>query len=205
MEMSSCILFKSASGTIEISDSQLLREEQRKEIRIDGKRSVEIDYQALHIMMLFHKEKIDYQDDPYEAVCRVPALRTPIKKMMQMMINAKTYYKAEGAFKNWLREEPETMELLYSDDLGARQLMEMISNAHPRIAHYFNSGIGTQLQYYDSNIAEGVLKYFTKQGKPCLPVHDSFIVDIKYKEELMEIMKEEYKKVMGFEGRVKEC
>ena len=185
------------------SDVHLFKEKERKELKIDGRRVVEIDYVALHIMMLYHHLGIDYQDDPYKVVSSVEYMRTPIKRMMQMMINAKTYYRAEGAFKKWLIDEPEYIDLLYQDDIDGKQLMEMISNSHPKISEYFYSGIGTELQFKDSCIAENIMKYFMKNSEACLPVHDSFIVDIKYKDELLGVMQEEYKKVMGFKGRVK--
>lgn len=55
----------------------------------------------------------------------------------------------------------------------------------------------------DSQIADNVLHYFTKKDIPCLCVHDSFIVPVKYKDELENVMKEEYRKEMGFDCVVK--
>lgn len=74
---------------------------------------------------------------------------------------------------------------------------------HIRINKFLNSDIGLTLQYKDSKIAEDILKHFTKKGIPCLPIHDSFIVPNKYKDELIETMHEVYIKHFGFKPKLK--
>ena len=177
--------------------------EERKEILINDEKTIEVDYKALHPRMIYHLEKIDYTDDPYLAVCATAAIRKPIKKLFQMMINANTRRKAVYAFEEYLAEEPAIADLLYNDGLNGWELANMILNAHKRIKDYFNTGIGVKLQFIDSQIAESILKHFTKQKIVCLCIHDSFIVPLKYQDELIEIMKREYRKRMGFEGLVK--
>jgi len=44
-----------------------------------------------------------------------------------------------------------------------------------------------------------ILERMTKEGIPALPVHDSVICPVSNKEFLMQVMMEEYEKVMGFE------
>jgi len=39
-------------------------------------------------------------------------------------------------------------------------------------------------------MAEAVLVHFTKMGEPCLPMHDSFIIDARLSRELMGAMDE---------------
>ena len=185
------------------ADYQLLNSEQRKAILINGNKTVEVDFQALHPRMLYHLKRIDYQDDPYTAVSNVKELRKPIKKMMQMMINAKTKPKAIGAFEKFLKAEPEFGNILYPIGLDARELINIIAGKHKKLHEFFNTGIGIVLQKRDSQIAESVLKYFMKKDVVCLCVHDSFIVEDKYGDELIDVMKKEYKKEMGFEGKVK--
>jgi len=107
------------------------------------------------------------------------------------------------AFKKWLDEEKEMREILNSNDLDERKLMQKIFDTHKSISSYFNSGKGVGMQYLDSCIAEAVLMHFTKQGIPCLCVHDSFIVAERYKDELGDTMKEEYKRLIGFKCKIK--
>jgi hypothetical protein len=38
-----------------------------------------------------------------------------------------------------------------------------------------------------------------EENIPCLPVHDSYIVEVQYKDTLYQVMMEEYEKIMGYE------
>ena len=49
----------------------------------------------------------------------------------------------------------------------------------------------------DSKIALSVIGYFTEKNIPILPIHDSFIVQKKYREELRKIMSESFENVTG--------
>ncbi len=119
------------------------------------------------------------------------------------MINAKNNQQAIEAFKKLLDKEGGMRDILIRNDLDERKLMRKIFDTHKAISTYFNSGRGVELQYLDSCIAEAVLMHFTKQGIPCLCVHDSFIVQERYKDELFDVMKEEYKKKIGFNCKIK--
>ncbi|MDX9710543.1 MAG: hypothetical protein RBT64_13410, partial [Trichloromonas sp.] len=61
------------------------------------------------------------------------------------------------------------------------------------------TGKGLTLQNLDSAITEDILISFMREGIPCLPVHDSYIVPARYKDRLYQKMMEAYEKVMGFE------
>jgi len=77
---------------------QSLNENKRSKILIDYKKTCEVDYSAFHARMLYHLAGINCEDDPYQMVKPEPELRPLIKKMMQMLINAKSLSKAIGAF-----------------------------------------------------------------------------------------------------------
>lgn len=64
------------------------------------------------------------------------------------------------------------------------------------IKGYLNiyTGIGLELQAIDAQMAFEIVHHFMEKGVAVLPVHDSFIVRIDYGEELVEIMKETFKK-----------
>ena len=80
-----------------------------------------------------------------------------------------------------------------------RSLLDWLKMVHAPIAEYIHSKKGLNLQYLDSQITEAILMSMTKQGIPCLPVHDSYVVPAQHEAELQEAMMEEYRKVMGFE------
>jgi hypothetical protein len=175
----------------------------RKLILINEYPVVECDYKAIHPRMCYHLLKIEYKEDPYSAVCDKDELREPTKKLMNMMINVDSDLRAIMAFKKWIKEEEGMRDIVERNDLDERKLMQKIFDAHKTISKFFNSGKGVELQYLDSCIAEVVLMHFTKQGIACLCVHDSFIVEERYKNELGEVMKEEYKKLIGFRCKIK--
>jgi hypothetical protein len=55
----------------------------------------------------------------------------------------------------------------------------------------------------DSQIAERVMLRLLAKGIPCLPVHDSFIVDRQSTKELHQAMDEAYSALMGRSAKLK--
>jgi hypothetical protein len=157
---------------------------------------IELDYSALHIRMLYHKEKIRYSDDPYEILCNSHDERKMYKLVQLISINAKNKEKAIQAMRDQFRKNninhKLTNEALYS-------LLEKFKTAHKPIEKYLTSGVGIELQNTDSHITDNILNSFVKDGIPILPVHDSFIVEAGCEGLLWKRMAEEYEKVMGFE------
>ncbi len=168
----------------------------RRYIRINGNPTVELDYSALHIRMLYHLESKNYTADPYSLLCQDQSERIVHKLANLVAINAGSEKTAVGGIRKKFREEG------VSYDLTDKALMKLICNfkeAHKPIAHYLCSGIGRQLQNKDSHIAAAILNRLTRDGIPCLPVHDSFIVEAEYEDTLHQVMIEEYEKIMGFQ------
>ena len=61
------------------------------------------------------------------------------------------------------------------------------------IAQWLSTGEGTRLQREDSDLAVDVLAKMSAIGVVTLPMHDSFIVQRKNKEVLMEAMTKSYR------------
>jgi len=78
----------------------------------------------------------------------------------------------------------------------AKPLMEKFLKIHEPIEKYLCSGnkTGMKLMNKDSKITLYVCKYFTDKNIPILPVHDSFIVQAQYKQELKAVMDKAYSK-----------
>ena len=55
----------------------------------------------------------------------------------------------------------------------------------------------------DSQIAERVMLKLLAKGIPCLPVHDSFIVDRESTKELRQVMDDAYSALMGRSAKLK--
>ena len=61
----------------------------------------------------------------------------------------------------------------------------------------FKDQIWKQLQYLDSTIALRVLERLVRQNITCIPIHDSFIVQSRYKNDLKITMHEAFQSVFS--------
>ncbi|MBI9081851.1 MAG: hypothetical protein JEY79_19180 [Pseudodesulfovibrio sp.] len=175
----------------------MLRKYMRKDILIDGQPTVEIDFSAFHILMLYHREGIEYQGDPYTA-CEGPELRQIYKAVGLIAINAESERKARGAIQSELRDRglraPRRHEPI-------KTLVMKFREAHPAIAHHLFSDVGVTLQNIDSEIMNAILVWLMDKGILGLSVHDSVIVAKQHAAFTKEVMTKEYWKVTGFEPR----
>lgn len=171
----------------------------RRHILINGKPTVELDYSALHIRMLYHLENIDYTDDPYMTFCASDGERIIHKLAILAAINAQDENLTLMGIRNKFREDGIPYDLT---NKSLQHLIDDFRTAHKPIAHYLCSSIGRELQNKDSFIAEAILTRLTRDGIPCLPVHDSFIVEVQHKDTLYQVMIEEYEKKMGFQPQI---
>jgi len=181
---------------------QMLSKEERSWIRINGNPVVEIDYKCFHPRMLYHELGIDIKGDLYEMVHPDIQLRQAIKKMLNIMINCNGDYNAVEAFKDNLLKEENEAEIqiaMLNHRFDEWDLISMIKRAHQPLNDFFGSNIGIQKQYKDSIIAMRIMKHFMKKKAACLCIHDSYLVEEKYKDELYELMITEYKIMFGFE------
>ena len=77
-------------------------------------------------------------------------------------------------------------------------LVDRFDEYHEPIKEFFLKGKGLELQYLDSTIMASILERMTLRGIPALPVHDSVICPARHEGFLLQVMVEEYEKVMGF-------
>ena len=175
----------------------MLRKYMRKDILIDGQPTMEIDYSAFHILMLYHREGIDYPNDPY-TVCEGPERRQIYKAVGLIAINAESNNSAYGAIRDELRDRgipaPRRDEPL-------KTLVRKFREAHSGIEQHLFSDIGVTLQNIDSKIMNAILVRLIDHGILGLSVHDSVIVPEQHEAFTKEVMTEEYQKVMGFKPR----
>ena len=76
-----------------------------------------------------------------------------------------------------LRGEPEKINL---DTVGMTwlELRQAVLDSHKPIQHLFFKGLGNQLQFEDSEIAEGIMLHFSAMDAPALPILSSFFIAI---------------------------
>jgi hypothetical protein len=167
----------------------------REYILINGKKTVELDYNCLHANMLYDCSNIKpFQGDAY-TIKGYEHWRNECKVAMLIVFNSNNIDVAKKALRDKINDSNGFLKKISSDEIDIifNGLMEL----HSPIAKWFFSGVGTRLQNIDSRIASNILKFFTKEGKPCLPIHDSFIVWEEDEKLLRQKMLEEYQSVLG--------
>jgi hypothetical protein len=169
----------------------------RKYILIDGEPTVEVDYSGFHIRMLYHRDGIDYRDDPY-IMPGEEAFRKAYKSVALVAINADGPREAVGAIREAHQEHGFALPQV---EHPFKHMLETFKRVHQRIDGYLYTSVGLDLQYLDSRIMDAILMRLLAHGIIGLPVHDSVIVQRKHKDLLQQIMTEEYEKVMGFKPR----
>ena len=189
---------------------QGLTASERHRITINGESVVEVDYRALHPHLLYAREGKQLADDPYT----LPGyegtgaqVREFVKIALMALLNARDFTHAEKAVNNWLYKHAKAANRLKALGLyPARLVLSALQDQHQSIRHHFGQGknTGLTLTNQDAKIALDIVRHFTRQGIPILPVHDSFIVQACYQARLEQLMKSIYKEhTNGFEIQLK--
>ena len=164
----------------------------RPHIAINGKPTVEIDYSAMAIRVLYAKKGATYpsDQDPYDlGLTQWQGPQDPRRREIKTFINAllndeKKRYR--------LAKKAERILGLNHDDL-----LEAFSSKHPLLVDLIGTNAGLEAMYIDSQIAEIVMLEGVKQGILILPIHDSFIIRAMYEQGLKRLMHEVFMVVTG--------
>jgi hypothetical protein len=191
-------------GRYSAATETLIRKRYRPHFKINGEPTVEVDFEAMHIRMLYNMEGIDYRDDPYSVAANTFEnedfrIRKFFKKIGLMSINAKDRTATIKAVWKDLLDKGEEGNITYAI-IGS--MLDHWLETHTPIAKYLCTKIGLELMYKDSCIAENVIKYFTEKGVMVMCVHDSFIIVQNYESELKSVMESAYQEVMESNFRV---
>jgi len=178
--------------------------EDRIMLTINGNTVTELDYAALHPNLLYADVGIQYMGDPYSKVNDNPQARTFLKKILLALINSSNEMQAERAANNWLFENKEECKILHKIGITkARPFIDKFIEEHKPISHFFFTGAGLRVMNRDAKICLDVCYYFAQKNIPILPVHDSFIIQEQYKNELKKVMQDVYKRHTNFRIKVK--
>lgn len=158
---------------------QQVGETYRRDIFIDGNPTVEVDFKALHVSLLFCKVGAPTLKDPYVldevALDGVDAAtqRQWVKSLVLCAINAKTEAAAYSAFRhNADTGTPE--KRLKNTDL--RLLLQAFTCKYPMLEQFICKDEGIKLMRIDGDITASIIDQLTDQKIPVLTIHDSYIV-----------------------------
>jgi len=167
-------------------------------MQINGEKTVEIDFSGYHILMLYHMEGINYQEDPYRVCGGDENLREAYKIVGLVAINAGDEKEAVGAIRDKLKKNGIPLPEVKNP---VKSLIRAFKDAHKPIQKYLLSDVGVMLQNTDSHIMNTILMRLMDYGILGLSVYDSVIVAEKCRDVLRQIMVEAYEDVMGFKPR----
>jgi len=175
---------------------QALYREDRSKIKINGNKTVELDYSGLHPRLLYASVGIQYSKaDPYSVVDARPELRDILKLALLTLLNSRSEKQMVQAGNYDLYLNEDHFKVMKEHKFSIKDLLQKFKEVHAPIAGFFCTGEGLKLMNIDSQIARAVLLYFAERGEACLCIHDSFIVEEKNIDLLELVMKKTYQEV----------
>lgn len=176
---------------------ELVKEEMRKQILIDGEETVELDYSGFHPRLLYRMNGLEVPEgDLYDIpeVAGSKEMRKVVKLVFLVALNAKN---RKASIALGVKElEARGIEIEYPSDF-IRGVINSLLKKHHLLRPYLFKGQGVILQYEDSKLSERILLRLGKAGILALPIHDSFVVQKKHEAELRVAMIEEYQSLFS--------
>lgn len=171
--------------------------DRRAGLRIDGARTIEIDYRQLNPTLLY---ALAGKECPLEDAYDIPG---PWPNGIHRE-GFKTLFNSLLFIDQPLTRKPQgTARLL--PKRSVQELTRRMEEVHQSISHYFHTNIGHRLFSLESAILVRVLLKARSQGIVALPIHDAIIIPAHYKEQGCEIMKTVFKEYMGRQVKVSVC
>ena len=169
---------------------QCIGDKQREKILMDDRETVEIDYKSLHPVLAYAKKGIDfwkrtnttkysYFNDSYDVptfgIKDKEVSRAVVKLLFLIALNSKNEKECFRSFRDQWDYEKYSYHGLFSD-IFLKELLDSIRDRHYQIDDMFCSGLGIDLQKWDSEIVEYIVSDFTERNIPILCVNESFII-----------------------------
>ena len=176
---------------------QRMPKQYRNGIQINGSQTCEIDFAAIHIVLLYAIEGVDYWQerkiDPYllDGFDESPEIRNLLKVIVLVAVNAKDRAQAVNALRHKIfTTDREQFSWFIDSHFNLENILDLFVEKHKVIKKQFFSSDTFSVMKIDSEIADFIINHFTGIGIPVLGIHDSFIIDNKYEGDLKKIMQE---------------
>ncbi|WP_380053850.1 hypothetical protein ACFE33_12255 [Falsihalocynthiibacter sp. SS001] len=179
---------------------QRINSDWRSQIFINDEPTVEVDFQGLHINLLYAELGEEIEGDAHDlSPIKFPAfpdalVRKIVKRLALTSLNAKDKSSAYKAFRNGFSS---THWAKQASDIEIDKFLDAFKARNPKISNSLFRDKGIQLMRIDSDITAYIHRHFTEQGIPVLSVHDSYIVDYRLVKELREAMAKASEAVVG--------
>jgi hypothetical protein len=188
---------------------EVIPSEFRPYITINGLATAEVDFREIHPRMLYILNRSAIPaGDLYDDGWRHPAHPNydPNKEPYR---TRRSLFKT--VFNAVLNDETGRFRLDQKDQVTAHQfglslpvIRQALFRKHPLLKQVARTGIGLDLHFLDSQIAEHTMMVLKEQDIPCLPVHDSFIVPRHQASELIKAMRHAFRALTGHDPALKD-
>ena len=164
-------------------------------IHLDGSSTCEIDFSAIHMVLLYAIAGIDYWNDigtdPYllDDFEQSDEIRSLLKVIVLVSVNAISRTQALEALRYKIRTtEREEFEWFTEGGYDLEDILNRFVKKHEPIQSSFFSSNTFSVMKIDADIAEYIINHFTDKGTPVLAIHDSFLINRIYEDDLKKIM-----------------
>ena len=190
---------------------QSLTKEERKLITIDGKDTCCYDYRGFEPTIIYSMKKESLIDDPYEIVMEdydEKVLRKLCKGILLRMLNTSDpdecykiclFYVAEDFNVSDLYQRG----LIPQKRIPIKGIIQRLEKKHAAILDCMYCNYGVTVQNIGSAINDYIVEYFVQRHVLPLQIHDSFIIDKDYDQELYDVMHQGFDIVLGFSDNVR--
>ena len=190
---------------------QPLPSQWRKDILIDNSETVEVDFTAMSTYITYGIEGLKPpMKDPYKLktpneFIDGPTQRKFLKKLISIAYNTASDDDALWTFCEEYKKVVPPEFLAFFRNHG-KNLLQAFRDAHPAISKYLctNKKHGLTTMFEDSQLAMGLIEYFTDREVPILTVHDSFVVPQTEAENLITKMTSLFFERFGFKPDLKQ-
>ena len=175
---------------------QQVPSELRKDILINDQHTVEVDYSGFHVSIAYGLEGLQPPEDPYTLDITLEPLtpkqqRKDVKLLVLTAINARDRRSAYNAFRDEKNREqrhlPENQKVSYTNEMLKCLLDQFVEENKP-INNYLCTDSGVDLMAIDGRITTRIIDHFTRKKIAVLTVHDSYVIQSQYEQELIDQM-----------------
>ena len=173
---------------------QNLSKELRKEIKINGQQTVELDFNAMHLHLLYckvNKKLSDYIPEGKDAYELPNRNRKIVKTSFICCINNNC--NKDNVNKVVGPEVAKKYPELFVKNTSYRDILDELGSHHPEVRQFFYAQIGNEISNMESKVSDYIIGKLTRKNILVLNIHDSFIVSINYKDILLNTMIDAFK------------
>jgi len=173
---------------------QNLSKELRKEIKINGQETVELDFNAMHLHLLYckvNKKLTDYIPEDRDAYQLPNRNRKIVKTSFTCCINNNC--NKDNVNQVVGPKIAQKFPEIFERNTSYRDILDELGSYHPEVSQFFYAQIGNEISNMESKVSDYIIGKLTRKNILVLNIHDSFIVSIPYKDILLKTMIDAFK------------